>query len=189
MTFPAPPIGPPTPGPNPGSVYLPGIKLTTVKFWDNGSYQTPTWTQIVIKATVSHLELSSCLNHYVSVSYRIIDWDYLFYPNQPVPPPYTDPNGNRHEPWFKVVELQKMEEDGSVIWSETFTHPPGVAQFSDFGGIEVEAILYGGNGDDFGMEELHQESSDYQKYELKHTMFGTPINPNTLAEEGDIVLP
>ena len=174
-----PPGPPPPPEPTPETKYLPGVKVTA-KLWDNGSFQTPTWMQFIVRCEVTHLEESNYLNHYLSIRYRIYDAHYIFWPNPTLP--------ENDEPWFEYKNWYRPPSVGLidlgdadniiVVWNLMLS--PGTPQFDlirDYQGVEVQAELLGSNGPDFGIEELHEMAQDTRKYELGHTMFGAPENP------------
>ena len=172
----------PLPGPGPidqDQMHLPSVKITG-KFWDDGPFgRKPTWMQLIIKCHVEHLDQSNYLNHYLEIRYQIVDAHYVFWPNPSLP--------ENDEPWFEYkdwycpssvngIELGEGDEK-VVVWN--FMVPAGATRdnFRTYQGVKVKAILYGGNGPDFGIEELHEMASDVRQYELDHTMFGSPENP------------
>jgi len=178
--MPTPPGPPgPAPGPTPEKKYLPGVKITA-KLWDNGSFQTPTWMQFIVRCDVTHLNESDYLNHYLSIHYRIYDAYYIFWPNPTLP--------ENDEPWFDFknwfrptsVDLIDLGDADNIVVVWNFMLSPSHPHFDlirDYKGVQVQATLLGGNGEDFGIEELHKIASDTRNYKLDHTRFGVPEDP------------
>ena len=181
--------GPPTPGPTEDK-HLPSVTLVG-QVWHNGNRtQAATAIQVFLKAHVQHLEESDYINNYLALRFVIIDYNYFFWPN-------PTPQG-AYEGWvidlgpFNDARWEGVNNEAIIIWSKMLY--PGDTNYDlirDFEGVRAEASLLGGDGDEDGIEKLHEIHSVSHKWEIGWS-FGTgfPINPDDQMEDppGGIII-